>query len=453
MTLVPRLRRAFAFQLLLMLMLSLLAPTVVAAERLTGGPMPGYLAMRSAVIWLQASGTSDAQIEYWPEGKPSERWKTEAVELLTESDYSAHIQIDDLQPGHTYEYRVLIDGQPQPGGESPWRFRTAPLWKWRADPPAFTLALGSCAYINDEPYDRPGKPYGGDYQIFDSIAALKPDLMLWAGDNIYLREVDFDNPAGMNYRYRHVRSFAPLQRLLQGTHHVATWDDHDFGSDNANSSFPLKGTSLVLFKRYWGNPSYGLPETPGVFTTFSYADADFFLLDDRYHRDHDAQPDVARRQMLGGAQLRWLKNALMASDANFKLIVNGSQLLMGNRGSEGWKNFPNEREDFLDWLNKSKVPGVFFISGDRHLTKMARVPREGRYALQELTCSPLTSGVRDPAKDEPSPNVIKGTVVGVRNFCTINFSGPAKERVMTLRSHDSNGTKLWERIIGASELR
>jgi alkaline phosphatase D len=449
MTPVPRLRRALAFHLLL----SLLSSAAFAAERLTGGPMPGSPAMRSAVIWLQASGTSDVQIEYWPEGKQSERWKTEAVELLTDTDYSTHIQIDDLQPGQTYEYRVLIDGQPQPGGEAPWRFRTAPLWQWRSDPPAFTIALGSCAYINDDPYDRPGEPYGGGYQIFDSIAALKPDLMLWGGDNIYLREVDYDNPAGMNYRYRHVRSFGPLQKLLQSTHHVATWDDHDFGSDNANSSFPLKGVSLDLFRRYWANPSYGLPETNGIFTTFSYGDADFFLLDDRYHRDHDAQPDVSRRQMLGGAQLRWLKNALMASRANFKLIVNGSQMLMANKGSESWKNFPSEREDFLDWLGKSKVSGVFFVSGDRHLTKMAKVPREGRYALQELTCSPLTSGVRDPAKDEPNPNVIKETVVGARNFCTINISGPAKDRIMTVRSHDSDGKALWERIISASELR
>lgn len=433
--------------------LLLLWPAAQAAERLTGGPMPGYPAMRSAVIWLQASGTSDAQIEYWPEGKPSERWKTEAVELLDASDYSAHIQIDDLEPGQSYEYRVLIDGQPQPGGEVPWRFHTAPLWQWRTDPPAFTIALGSCAYINEEPYDRPGEPYGGDYQIFDSIAALKPDLMLWAGDNIYLREVDYDNAAGMNHRYRHVRSFPPLQKLLQATHHIATWDDHDYGPDNGNSAFSLKGASLELFKRYWANPSYGLPEVPGVFTTVSYGDVDFFLLDDRYYRDHDQQPDVGRRQMLGPAQLRWLKNALMSSRANFKLIVNGSQLLMGSKGAESWKNFPNEREDFLDWLQKSKVRGVLFLSGDRHMTKMATFPREGRYALQELTCSPLTSGVRDPADDEPSPNVIKETQVGRRNFCTITVSGTADERSLTLRSRGSDGSQLWERTIDAAELR
>lgn len=424
-----------------------------AAERVTGGPMPGYPAMRAATIWLQASGTSEAQIEYWPEGRPSERWKTESYELLPETDYSAHVRVEDLEPGQAYEYRVLIDGEPQPSGETPLRFRTAPLWQWRGDPPAFTIALGSCAYINDDPYDRPGQPYGGGYEIFDSIAALKPEMMLWLGDNIYLREVDYDSPSGMNYRYRHVRSFAPLQKLLQGTHHIATWDDHDFGPDNANGSFPLKDSALALFRRYWANPAYGLPEAPGVYTVASYGDADFFLLDDRYYRDHDRQPEMAGKQMLGPAQLRWLKNALLASRASFKFIVNGSQILLSQRRVEGWRNFPEEYRDFMDWLVKADIEGVFLLTGDRHMTRMSRLARDGTYPLHELTCSPLTSGVRDPSKDAQNPQVVEGTEVGQRNFCTLSVSGPEKERVLTVRSLDTYGNQLWERKFEESELK
>ena len=424
-----------------------------AAERVTGGPMPGYPAMRAATIWLQASGTSEAQIEYWPEGKPSERWKTERYELLPESDYTTHIRVEDLEPGQTYEYRVLIDGQPQPSGETPLRFRTTPLWQWREDPPAFTIALGSCAYINDEPYDRPGQPYGGGYEIFDSIAALKPEMMLWLGDNIYLREVDYDSPSGMNYRYRHVRSFPTLQKLLQGTHHIATWDDHDFGPDNGNRSFVLKDSALRLFQRYWANPAYGLAEAPGVFTVVSYGDADFFLLDDRYYRDHDQQPDPAGKQMLGAAQLRWLKNALLASRATFKFIANGSQILLSQRRVEGWRNFPDEYRDFMDWLVKADIEGVFLLTGDRHMTRMSRLPRNGTYPLHELTCSPLASGVRDPSRDARNPQVMEGTEVGQRNFCTLNISGPAKARVLTVRSLDTYGNQLWERKFEEKELK
>ncbi len=424
-----------------------------AAERITGGPMPGYPAMRAATIWLQASGTSEAQIEYWPEGKPSERWKTEPYELLPESDYTAHIRVEDLEPGQLYEYRVLIDGQPQPSGETALRFRTTPLWQWREDPPAFTIALGSCAYINDEPYDRPGQPYGGGHEIFDSIAALNPEMMLWLGDNIYLREVDYDSPSGMNYRYRHMRSFPMLQRLLQGTHHIATWDDHDYGPDNSNSSFPLKESALQLFKRYWANPAYGLPDTPGVFTVVGYGDADFFLLDDRYYRDHDQQPHPAGKQMLGAAQVRWLKNALLASRATFKFVVNGSQILLSHRRVEGWRNFPDEYRDFMDWLVRTDVEGVFLLTGDRHMTRMSRLPRNGTYPLHELTCSPLASGVRDPSKDARNPQVMVGTEVGQRNFCTLNISGPAKARVLTVRSLDTYGNQLWERKFEEKELK
>ena len=35
------------------------------------------------------------------------------------------------------------------------------------DPPDLKIALGSCAFINEEKYDRPGDPYGGNYEIFE----------------------------------------------------------------------------------------------------------------------------------------------------------------------------------------------------------------------------------------------------------------------------------------------
>ena len=422
-----------------------------AGAEITGGPMPGYPATRTAQIWLQVDGPARAVIEYWPEGRPGDV-KLSAPQPLTEAeDYTAHLAIGGLEPGQTYEYRVRLDGAPQPTSTT-LRFHTQPLWKWRTEPPDFTVALGSCAYINERPYDRPGEPYGAGHEIFDTIAASRPDLMLWLGDNIYLREADFDSPWGMNYRYRHVRSFLPLQRLLSGTHHVATWDDHDFGPNNSNGSAVFKATALDLFKRYWANPGYGLPETPGVFTAVPYADVEFFLLDDRYHRQSDNAPDAPTKTMLGAAQLQWLKDALLASEATYKFIANGSQILFGKPGVESWVNFPAERSGFLAWLEQSKVKGVILLSGDRHLTRLVRLDRGGLYPLYELTCSPLTSGVRDPAKDVPSALFVKGTEVGERNFCTLGFSGPKDQRTLRMQVHSTKGKLLWERSIPAREL-
>jgi hypothetical protein len=33
---------------------------------------------------------------------------------------------------------------------------------------------------------------------------------------------------------------------------------------------------VALSHTYWANPSYGLPDTPGVFTKVSFNDVDFF---------------------------------------------------------------------------------------------------------------------------------------------------------------------------------
>ena len=87
--------------------------------------------------------------------------------------------------------------------------------------PTLRIAIGSCAYIKDPDYDRPGKGYGSDYQIFQIIAAHKPDAMLWLGDNIHYCEANWLSETAMRYRYAHGRSLPEMRELLTSTHHYA----------------------------------------------------------------------------------------------------------------------------------------------------------------------------------------------------------------------------------------
>ena len=48
-----------------------------------------------------------------------------------------------------------------------------------------SFAIGSCSYVNEPEFDRPGKPYGSNFEIFNSINNKNPDFMLWLGDNMY----------------------------------------------------------------------------------------------------------------------------------------------------------------------------------------------------------------------------------------------------------------------------
>ncbi|MBL8383544.1 MAG: alkaline phosphatase D family protein [Burkholderiales bacterium] len=440
------------------------APGPVLAADLVAGPMAGHRDARSTLIWLQADGPASARIEYWPEGG-GRRKATAAVRLEAGAQFAAQIAVDGLAPGTTYQYRVLLDAREARLPQTP-AFRTEGLWQWRNhsynpalghQPRDFRVAFGSCAYVNDPPFDRsirPGGPYGGGYGIFDRIAQARPDLMLWLGDNTYLREADYGSPGAIAARYRRDRAHPSLQALLRTGHHYAIWDDHDFGPNDANASFTYKAEALEVFRRYWPNGAGGMPGTPGIFRVVSHYDVDFFLLDTRFHRDADAAQGLEHKSMLGAAQLRWLKNALIASTANFRVIVAGGQMLKTVPAKvEGWSHFAEERRAFLEWLADNRVPGVLFLSGDRHHTVLTRLPREDAYPLFDFTCSPLTAGAHAPRAAEDMALAEPGTLVARRNFCTIDVGGPWGERTLTLRAHDGDGHELWKRELGARELR
>ncbi|MCU0973167.1 MAG: alkaline phosphatase family protein [Burkholderiales bacterium] len=445
-------------RLLLALLTLLLAMPSAAATGLSSGPMAGHTTMRTARVWLQADGPGRAQIELWRADEPQGKQRSAVVELRADTDFATTFELVALEPGTRYEYRILLDGDPVGVGERSF-VHTQPLWRWRTDPPDLRVFLGSCAYVNVPPYDRPGTPYGSDYFIFDTIAAKARatpghHFMLWLGDNMYFREVDYESPWGMNDRWRRHRALPALQPLLAATHHYAIWDDHDYGPNDANRSFVFKGAALQLFQRYWANPSHGLPGVPGIFTTFSHLDADFFLLDDRWYRSADRAVDDAERTLLGRAQIDWLKQALAASTATFKFIANGSQLLNDGTRYEGWHNYPQERTEFLDWLERQGVKGVVFLSGDRHHTELLRRERPGSYPLYELTCSPLTAGARTTDDEKDNPLRVPGTVImGARNFCTLDVTGSRTERTLVFRAFTADGRELWMHPVRADTLR
>ena len=450
-----------AFCIAAVLATTLTGAAAVAAQ-LTSGPMVGAAAMRSAKVWMQADSAATAQLEYWDAAADAtvspKKQLSAAVKLSEDADFTGHFTINALEPGRKYNYRLLLDGKAvstsQTAPES-LSFSTLALWQWRTDAPDWRLAFGSCAYTNEAAYDRLSKPYGGPPEaanIYASIAQKKPDMMLWGGDSLYFREADYDSAYGLSYRWRHTRSAAQLQPLLRTAHHYAIWDDHEFGPNDSNSSYPFKGETLKLFKQNWANPTYGLPETPGIFTTFSYNDADFFLLDNRYYRDSDKLKSDDKSK-IGAAQLRWLKNALLASVASVKIIAVGGQITNTVNTAEGWDKFPRERDDMLKFLVDHNISGVLFLTGDRHFTSMMKTERPDSYPLYELTCSPMTAGpITNPKRDRENPGVLEGTFVDQRNFCTLDFSGKKDDRKITVRSFSTEGKQLCEKQLRVAEL-
>jgi alkaline phosphatase D len=426
-----------------------LSATAALAQSPIIGPMPGYTDLLGAAIWLQCTGPCHAQLEYWVKEKPDSLLRTEVITSEQDKAHAMEFTMDHVVPGRTYGYRVLLEGKAIDVGEPLW-FHTQPLWKFRSDPPDFTLAAGSCTYVNEPAYDRPGTPYGGGYGIFNSIAATSPDLMLWLGDNVYLRESDWGSWPGFLHRYTQTRSLPEMQHLLRSTHHYAIWDDHDFGPNDCDGSFIGADMSHRAFDLFWANPTHGLPGISGNGTSFSYADVDFFLLDDRSFR---VSPKVvtAKPAILGQAQIDRLIQMLKYSDASFKIVAMGGQFLNTAAVFENYATVPEERQQLIDRIGQEGITGVIFLTGDRHFAELSRLELADGNVIHDLTVSPLTSGAY--ARKETNELSVTGTYVDQRCFATLTFSGLKKERVLTMALHDAEGKLLWKREVKAPAKR
>jgi alkaline phosphatase D len=433
--------RPFLYSLIVLLALQLQAQN----DRLRSGPMLGYADMTEALIWVQATGPAEVWAEY-REGEADPQRRTEAVRTRPDRGFTAKLIATGLQPGRTYTYRILVEGVVQ-DLPYPAQFSTQPLWQWRTDPPEFTLATGSCTYINEEALDRPGRAFGGDYQIFEAIHQAKPDLMLWLGDNTYLREADWGSRSGIYHRYSHTRALPELQPLLAACPHYAIWDDHDYGPNDSDRSFIHKAFALEAFRDFWGNPTSGLPGQEGITTAFTWGGIDFFLLDNRWFRNpNDCQGCEAT--ILGEAQREWLIEALVASRAPFKMVAVGGQVLNPAPTSENFANrHAAEREWLLRRIEEENIQGVVFLTGDRHHTELSAWQNGMGNWVYDLTVSPLTSSAGRHNEREGNSMRVTGTYVNQRNFALLTFSGARHQRVLTIQVRDAGGNPLWRRRI------
>ena len=429
-----------------------------SSPKLSCEPVAGHFTANSVRLWFQSDANAKAFIEFRIAGSAGRSMQTMPVMLDAAQAYSVIQEIANLVPDTRYEYTVSLGGQRLAQTR---HFRTAP--SPAARPADFRVYMGSCAYT--EAMSPAGNPYGDEFHIFNTVATQMqadklPHFMLWLGDNLYLRpngkflsEADFDSVARMEARYRDVRKMDMFQKLFAATHHYAIWDDHDFGPNDSFRTFPLKADSLRLFRQYWPNPDMGSTSLPGTWTMFSHQDADFFLLDDRFYRDDEKADASESKTMFGAEQLAWLKQSLRQSKATFKLVANGSQLLSehDNGTLSGWHSYKTERDSFLAWLAREKIPGLFFLSGDRHNTQVFRLKQDGAPVVYEFSCSPFTSRLSKLSKrDRANPYFVGALAVEKRNFGTLEFSGQGDARKLIARCFDSNGAQQWQRVLASA---
>ena len=245
--------------------------------------------------------------------------------------------------------------------------------------------------------------------IFETAVALQPDLFVFLGDNIY---ADTRNPEVMRRKYAALAASPQFQRLRQACALEATWDDHDYGENDAGAEYPMKERSRELFLEFWNEPQDSLRRRhDGIFASRLYGPpgrrVQLILLDTRSFRSplrrgnpaptDDLGPYVPYEQtvppettptLLGEEQWRWLERQLRET-AELRIIASSIQVINDQSGWECWGNFPSERRRLFVLLETAGADGVVFISGDRHFAELSMLEPPGLYPLYDLTSSAL----------------------------------------------------------------
>ncbi len=416
------------------------------------GPMLGYSEMREVLLWVQTEKAATVKFNYWEKGNTTAVFSTDEYVTSKSNYFIAKLVAEDVLPGKKYDYELILDGKKM-DFDYPLEFQTQTLWQYRSDPPAFKFAFGSCHYTNQPEFDRPGKPYGYTMDIFNKIYDQDPDFMMWGGDNIYLREVDWNTRSGIYKRYIDFKRKPELQKLFARTHNYAIWDDHDYGPNDADRSFWGKNWTLEAFKDNWGNPNYVF-NNEATTGTYFWEDCQFFLLDDRWFRAPNEMED-STKAYFGDKQIEWLIDALIGSSAPFKFIVAGGQVINSNGLFENMSTFPVERKKLLDKIQDNNISGVIFLTGDRHHTSMRKLERPGSYPLYDVTISALTSGAAKPTPAELlTSDLVPGTIISdLQSFSIMEVSGKRTDRSLKINVFDNTGTPRWDYTIKANDLK
>jgi alkaline phosphatase D len=262
--------------------------------------------------------------------------------------------------------------------------------------------------------------------IWDEVLAARPDLFIFMGDTVY-GDVSGKDPAlpELAEAYRTLGKNRGFVRLREEVPILAIWDDHDYGMNDADRTFPFKAQSKALFMSFWNIPlTAPRAKRPGLYNSVILGPpgsrVQIILLDLRWFRDpfkpmsqRDATgkemyvPDLDPiRTMLGPAQWSWLE-AELEKPAELRLIVSPIQVLAEGHGYEKWGNFPRERQRLFDLIARTKANGIVFLSGDRHVGALYRQADGVPYPLFEMTSSALNRPA-DNITDEPTDDRLGG---------------------------------------------
>ena len=308
-------------------------------------------------------------------------WET----VSAENDFTHHFRISGLEPSTVYYFSTEtsnLDGselhQAMHG-----QFETAPPADEYADV-TFTVITGQ-AY-RDADYEE-------GFMAYDSMGKLNPKFIVPTGDTVYY---DSDDPLVTSiglarYHWHRVYSYPALIRFHRRVSTYWEKDDHD---SYHNDNWPgLSHDYMGTFSWEQGLQVYAEQapmEKP--YRTFRWGKGlQIWVVEGRDFRSPNPMPDGPEKSIWGKEQKQWLKDTLLESDADWKVLVSPTPIVGPDRTNKHDNHsndaFTHEGDEFRGWAQENLPDNFFIANGDRHWQYHSVHPMTG---VNEFSCGPIS---------------------------------------------------------------
>jgi phosphodiesterase/alkaline phosphatase D-like protein len=208
---------------------------------------------------------------------------------------------------------------------------------------------------------------GSRNAIFDTVRTLRPDLFVHTGDFHY-EDIGRDDPAAYRHAYDAVLGSPVQGRLFRSVPVAYTWDDHDFGGNNANGSSRSRPAVQAVYRQFV--PHYALDDDGGgIQHAFTMGRVPVIVTDSRSYRS-SSRGEARLRTILGPRQRTWLKDKLgAAAGAPLVIWVNSVPwIARATSGADNWGAYAAEREEIANHVaSLGLTRRLLVLSGDAHM--------------------------------------------------------------------------------------
>jgi alkaline phosphatase D len=401
------------------------------------GPMVGTVTTQEAHL-LYRPGDEELPLRLTVSDAQGTVAATSDATSLERDDHVAKFHVTGLQPDTIYRYRidrVTPAGTVEEAAADDQQFRTSLPHDARG---MVTAGLVSCANDSSE-------------SVWDLMARLEVDRVFFMGDTPYVDKIDLRQLQPAREQHRHFISTPNMARLIRSRPTAATWDDHDFGRNNANGVFinidgNRSANALQSFREYRAHAQFG-NGNEGIYHADDMGVMELFLLDPRYFSQKTPSPvNPEHPTCFGPDQWDWIRQALKGSKAPFKVLAMG-QIWQRKKNSENDDMFTYfvERDALFDFIREEGIPGVVTFGGDIHVSRHLRQPRRLGYDLHHFISSPSGASVI-PSLNVPHPS-LEWSSEAPRQFLTLTADTRGPAPVLTARFYRDTGELQHEVVI------